>query len=113
MLTRDSTLLGSKLSTRKYQKESSNFFKSKISDFKISAEADKISSWLRTPCTHAQVSSPSKAFFLSRSKTGRSDHPTSKPAFLVDFSCVLQPKNSVLGLMGLQEMRISSFGKWA
>jgi len=31
--------------------------------------------------------------FLSQSKTRRSDHPqTSKPAFLVDFSVILQPK---------------------
>ena len=52
--------------------------------------------------------------FLSQSKTGRSDRPqTSKPAFLVDSSGVLQPKNSILGLMGIQGMRISSFGKWA
>ena len=49
--------------------------------------------------------------FLSQSKTRRSDRPqTSKPAFLVDSSGILQPKISVLGLL---EMRISSFGKWA
>ena len=55
-----------------------------------------------------------EGMFLSQSKTGRSDRTqTSKPAFLVDSSGILQPKNSVLGLMGLQGMRISSFGKWA
>jgi len=55
-----------------------------------------------------------EGMFLSQLKTRRSDHPqTSKPAFLVNFSCVLQPKNSLLGLMGLQGLRISSFRKWA
>ena len=52
--------------------------------------------------------------FLSQSKTGHSDRPqTLKPAFLVDSSGVLQLKNSVLGIMGIQGMCISSFGKWA
>ena len=55
-----------------------------------------------------------KGVLLSQSKIGRSDYlQTSKPAFLVDFSGGLQPKNSELGLMGLQGMHISSFGKWA
>ena len=60
--------------------------------------------------THAQVSSPSKACFFLNWKPGVSTIP--KPAFLVDFSGILQLKNSVLGLMGLQGMHISSFGKW-
>ena len=52
--------------------------------------------------------------FLSLSKTRHSDRPqTSKPAFLVDSSGILQLKNSLLDLMGLQGMRISLFGKWA
>jgi len=39
--------------------------------------------------------------------TGCSDHPrTSKPAFQVDFSGILQLKNTVLGLIGTQEMHI-------
>ena len=60
--------------------------------------------------THAQVSSPSKACFFPNQKP---DPQTSKPAFPDNFSGVIQPKNSVLGLMGLQGMHISSFGKWA
>jgi len=57
--------------------------------------------------TYAQVSSASKVFFFP----GCSDHLGL--AFLVDFSGTLQPKNSVLGLMDIQGMRILSFGKWA
>ena len=42
--------------------------------------------------------------FLSQSKIGRSDRPqTSKPAFLVDSSGILQPKNSILGVMASRE----------
>ena len=56
--------------------------------------------------THAQASSASKVCFFPYGKQGRrSDSPqTSKPAFLVDSSGVLQPKNSVLGLISLQGM---------
>ena len=51
--------------------------------------------------------------FLSGLKMGRSSHSqTSKLAFLVDFSVVLQLKNTILGLIGTQEMRIFSFKKW-
>ena len=43
--------------------------------------------------THTQVSSASKASFLHQSKTRYSDRPqTSRPAFLVGFSGVIQPK---------------------
>ena len=65
--------------------------------------------------THAQVHETLlEGVFLSQSKTGRSDHPqTLKPAFLVNFSGTIQLKNSIVGLMGLQGMRISSFVKWA
>ena len=55
-----------------------------------------------------------KVGFFSKLKIRLSDHPyTSRPAFLVDFSGVLQLKNIVPGLIGNQEMHISSFGKWA
>ena len=60
--------------------------------------------------THAQVSSASKMGFFPQSKTWCSNLPqTSRLAFLVDFSGILQPKNSMLGLIGSQEMLISSF----
>ena len=62
--------------------------------------------------THTQVSSASKVDF-SQSKTGCSDCPqTSRPAFLVNYSGILQAKNSVLGLIGKQGMHILLFGKW-
>ena len=69
----------------------------------------------RKPILHSRTGKLSfEGIFLSQSKTGSSDHPqTSKPAFLVNFSGVLQAKNSALGLMGLQGMRISLFVKWA
>ena len=55
-----------------------------------------------------------KVGFFSKLKTGHSDHPqTLWPAFLVNFSGILQLKNTVLGLIGAHEMRISSFEKWA
>ena len=58
--------------------------------------------------TYIQVSFCSKVGFFSGLKTGRSDHSqTLRAAFLVDFSAVLQLKNSVLGLIGTQEMCIS------
>ena len=61
-----------------------------------------------------QLSFSLKVGFFSGLKTGRSNHPqTLRPAFLVDFPGILQLKNSVLGLIGTQEMRISSFEKWA
>ena len=64
--------------------------------------------------TYIQVSFCSKVGFFSGLKMGHSDHPqTSRPAFLVNFSSVLQLKNTVLGLIGTQEMRILLFEKWA
>ena len=63
--------------------------------------------------TYIQVSFSSKVGFFSGLKTGCSDHlQTLRPAFLVNFSGVLQLKNTVLGLTGTQEMRISLFEKW-
>ena len=63
--------------------------------------------------TYIQVSFCSKVGFFSRLKTRRSDHPqTLRLAFLVDFSGTLQLKNTVLGFIGTQEMRISLFEKW-
>ena len=60
--------------------------------------------------TYIQVSFTLKVGFFSRFKTGRSGHPqTSRPAFLVDFSGILQLKNTALGLIGTQEVCISSF----
>ena len=54
-----------------------------------------------------------EGMFLSQLKSRCSDRPqTSRPTFLVVFSGILQPKNRVLGLMGIQGMRISSFGMW-
>jgi len=51
--------------------------------------------------------------FFSNSEMGRSDHPQAlRQAFLVDFSGILQLKNTVLSLIGTQEMRNSSFEKW-
>jgi len=35
------------------------------------------------------------------------------PSLLVDYSDFLQAKNSILGLMGIQGMRILPFGEWA
>jgi len=64
--------------------------------------------------TYIQVSFTLKVGFFSGFKTGCSGHPqTSKPAFLVDLSGVLQLKNTVLGFIGTQEMRILLFKKWA
>ena len=64
--------------------------------------------------TYIQVSFGSKVGFFSKLKTGPSDHPQIlRPAFLVDFSDVLQLKNTILGLIGTQEMCISLFEKWA
>ena len=52
--------------------------------------------------------------FFSGLKTRRSDHPqTSRPASLVDFSGVLQLKNTVLGLIDTHEMQISLLEKLA
>ena len=51
--------------------------------------------------------------FFSKSKTKCGDLPqTSSVAFLVDFSGIVQLKNTKAGLLGLQEMRISLIGKW-
>jgi len=48
---------------------------------------------------------------LPQSKTQCSNHP--QPAFLVDFSGILQPKNSMLVLTGIQGMCISIvYKKW-
>ena len=59
--------------------------------------------------TYIQVSFCSKVGFFSGLKTGRSDHPqTLRPAFLVNCSGILQLKNTALGLIGTQEMCISS-----
>ena len=56
--------------------------------------------------THAQVSSASKVCFFPNRKPGVATiHRLPKPAFLVDSSGVLQPKNSVLGLMGIHVSR--------
>ena len=64
--------------------------------------------------TYIQVSFSSKVGFFSGLKTGHSDHQqTSSPTFLVDFSGLPQLKNTILGLLGTQEMRISLFEKWA
>ena len=63
--------------------------------------------------TYIQVNFCLKVGFFSGLKTGHSDHPqTSRPAFLVDFSGILQLKNTVLGLIGTQEMCISLFERW-
>ena len=63
--------------------------------------------------TNAQVSSTLKVGFFPESKTWCSDCPqTLRPAFLANLSGILQLKNAVLGLIGAQEMRISSFEKW-
>ena len=64
-------------------------------------------------CTYTQVSSALKVGFFPQSCTQSSNRPhTSRPASLVNFSGILQLKNSVLGLIGIQGMGISSFGKW-
>ena len=53
--------------------------------------------------TYMQVRFCSKVGFFSGLKTGSSNHPqTSRPAFLVNFSGVLQLKNTILGLTGTQ-----------
>jgi len=63
--------------------------------------------------TYIQVSFSLKVDFFSGFKTGHSGHPqTSRPAILVDFSGVLQLKNTILGCIGTQEMSILSFKKW-
>jgi len=81
---------------------------------KLESSLHTITKMLRKPILHSRTGKLSfKGVLLSQSKTGRSDYmQTSKPAFLVDFSGGLQPKNSEVGLMGPQGMRISSFGKW-
>ena len=62
--------------------------------------------------TYIQVSFSLKVGFFSGLKTWHSEHPqASRPAFLVDFSGVLQLKNTVPDLVGTQEMYILSFGK--
>ena len=58
--------------------------------------------------TYKQVSFSVKVF--SGFKTGRTSHPQiSRPAFLVDFSSILQLKNTVLDLIAIEEMCILSF----
>ena len=64
--------------------------------------------------TYAQVISASKVGFFPHLKNRHSNCPqNSRLAFLVDFSGILQLKNTVLGLIGIQEMLISLFEKWA
>jgi len=64
--------------------------------------------------TYIQVSfSLNVDFFSGLKRYEAAMHPhTSRPAFLVDFSGVLQLKNTILDFIGTQEMRISSFKKW-
>ena len=64
--------------------------------------------------TYVHVSFSLKVGFFSGFKMGHSGHPqTLRPAFLVNFSGVLQLKNIILGFIGTQEMHILSFKKWA
>jgi len=60
--------------------------------------------------TCIQVNFTSKVDIFSKLKIKHSDHPqTLGPAFLVDFSGVLQLKSTMLGLIGTQEMCTSLF----
>ena len=62
--------------------------------------------------TYAQVNSALKVGYFPQTKIWCSNRPqTLRLAFLVNFASVLQPKSSILGLIGIQEMLISSFEK--
>jgi len=66
--------------------------------------------------TFTQVHSASKVGFLPKSKTGHNNHPQAlKPDYLsvINFLDFFTTENTVLGLIGTQEMHISSFRKMA
>ena len=57
--------------------------------------------------TYVQVSSAEVSF--SNLKPGVATIQTLRPAFIANLSGILQPKTSVLGLIGIQRMHLSSF----